>query len=603
MPALLALLIAAPWAYAQAGPDVAPAAPAPLPVAFGETYVWKLVPGLPPQVRPAGLAVQAGDAAAWLVVDEQGGAWLSEDAGAHWANALEGIGAADAADALPDDERVLLEAEALQDDAELDPADFEVPTTDTTDNTDTTVPEVDTEVLVAPDALDDDARAAADQDAAPPVVWFDPEQPERALLGRADGVWRSNDGGFSWTPVTERAVGEPSVTTFFRMAEGNVLVAGTTAGVLFSLDDGNSWIDVESATGGAGVHQIAEASGVLWAATEAGLYRSPDGLQWERIPIPGATDVRVVVPDPRWNGGFWAAAEGALYRTDDAGASFYIAGRQPLHGLRTMLYPGEPGHLLASSDDGVWESMDGGVSWNIADRQLTDPDVRGVAIADGRPVIATAHGVWRMITPEEDVGFGRTRKLALSLPATVAASIGRDGMNIDLLSLSRRGTVAALAPQLDLYFDWKRAANRDTDLGSEITTDGHDGDWSVGAKMCWGSCGATVVVDYDAAGADIDTGDSSLYAVDGKVFDEGEPVAAAANVAQRIRSYRRSLADTVADAWMARQRLAAEVPQIRNQPLRDQVLHALQIAELNARLDAYTDGAFTRSQTRSEESP
>jgi hypothetical protein len=90
---------------------------------------------------------------------------------------------------------------------------------------------------------------------------------------------------------------------------------------------------------------------------------------------------------------------------------------------------------------------------------------------------------------------------------------------------------------------------------------------------------------------------------DGQVFDEGEPVAAAANVAQAIRSYRRYLADHVADAWLARVQVSRESAAVRSQPLRDQVHHALQLQELDARLDAMTDGAFSRSISRSSTSP
>ncbi|MFN7146727.1 MAG: WD40/YVTN/BNR-like repeat-containing protein, partial [Myxococcota bacterium] len=171
--------------------------------------------------------------------------------------------------------------------------------------------------------------------------------------------------------------------------------------------------------------------------------------------------MRTVVADPAWEAGFWVATDAALYRTDDGGATFYVAGRQPLRGLRTMVHLEEVGHLLASSDQGVWESMDGGVAWSTADRQLTDPDVRALVFAESGPVLATPTGVWRMVTPRA-VARPVRRQEILPLGETIGLAAHRDGMDLDLLSLSRVGIVSGLLPTLEARFDYGRSTTHTT---------------------------------------------------------------------------------------------------------------------------------------------
>ena len=69
---------------------------------------------------------------------------------------------------------------------------------------------------------------------------------------------------------------------------------------------------------------------------------------------------------------------------------------------------------------------------------------------------------------------------------------------------------------------------------------------------------------------------------------------AAASLGQATRSYRASVADTITDLYRARAELVAERRRIRGERLQRQVLHELSIAEVEARLDAITEGAVLR---------
>lgn len=596
--------VRAPGVSAGVAPDVAPPAPAQLVEPLGTRFVWELRAPLGSGVRAAGLAIQTGVGGSWFVIDERGGVWVSEDDGAHWERVLASQ-LTDGGQELPDDEDLLLEAEELRDQAlEEIEAESEVPSLDPSQEVVLDAP-VEAEVEVEPGNLEDATALAADPEekindegAVLPFVWVDPSDLDRVFVGRPDGAWRSVDSGRSWSRISASSTDDPQLTTFARGIDG-ALIAGTHDGVRFSLDHGDTWLDSVDATDGSRVYAIVQEASAYWAATSRGLFRSLNGLGWAPVPLPDSGDVRVIVPDPSWDAGFWVATSGALLRTDDGGATFYVAGRQPLRGLRDMVQLDEAGHLFAISGDGVWESMDGGVIWTTADRQLGEPDVRAVALAESGLVIVTPRGVWRLVAPREPERAGGVRVETLSLAATIDASITRGGLNLDLVSLARVGVLAALAPRLEVTFDYDKTAGRAAYVSSAKTIDQHDQDWSLVAKLCWGSCASTATsIDVN----EVETGDS-IYVFDGEVYSEGEPIAAAANVAQRIRSYRRYLGEHVADAWLSRVRLVAATGAVRSLPLRDQVLHTLQVQELDARLDALTAGEFSRSFTRLEESP
>jgi hypothetical protein len=609
----MAVLLLAIPAWGQSLPDGSvpaaagsvPDAPAAEPVPLASRYVWEQRGTLDRAAPLTGIAVQPGATHVWLVVDARGSVYRTDDQGATWTLALWGSYAFDDDDA-PSAEKILLDAEATRDE--------EIGTTDAPDDTSDDVDAADEAANQAADAASTAAETATalrdlsqhartDAPASLPTVWFDPADPTLALLGRPDGTWRSLDAGRTWDRVDDGGI-----SVFFSGSDPSLIVAGATSGVRFSLDRGATWIGVEGAAGGTEVHGIAEEKGWIYAATESGLFRSRNGLQWERVDALADTAVQSVVPDPDWDGGLWVATDRGLLRTDDDAKTFYSEGLLPAAELRRVVHAGGAGHVLAiSGRDGVWESMDGGVRWAPAFRLLGDPDVRAIDFETGIPVIATATGVWRMVTPAGGAEPARAAKV-LDMGVAIGMAQRRAGLDSDMLTLAHREIAALLAPKLQVNFDWTQSADRTTKWAEESTTEKHSSDWGIVGQLCWGNCGGTVTVSsdsydgtYDADATDLASSD--LYVVDGEVFDDSQSVIAAANVAQSIRAYREHLHEQVSEAWLTRQRLATEAPLTSQMPLHDQVMHALKIAELDARLDIYTDGAFTRALTPDRSAP
>lgn len=563
------------------GPDVIPSAPVqelPL-VPLAGTRVWEEVGSPSPRSETVSLSVSPEAANRWLAADAAGAVFLTDDAGARWMEVIPGT-----EDDAINDERLLLQAEMLSADSiqgvsETDAEDPEYGIAGDAAEAVREANETTSAVL--------QARAGA---ALPPTVWFDRAGGGIALVGRAGEVWRSADGGETWLRVD----GEAGATAFARV--GSVVVAGGEDGVRASLDDGVSWVDVDSALVGRRIVELAAFGGTLYAATDNGLFWSFDALHWSRLEAAPDGPLVSTIPDPDFPGGFWVAAERGLFRTDDGGRSFAPALNQPLRGLRRMVHLDEPGHLLAISSDGVWESMDAGLKWVPASRLLSDPDVRALDFSSGMPVIATATGIWRMVQPEQLTDLEVQHKPVMSLGATVDLAVSRAGLRGDLLAMAKKTRALPFIPNLTLSASAGLGGSRDADFQVLATSGARGIDWAANAQLCWGGCSSsTSYYSYDSDSFDVEQmiDDGALTVIDGEVYDEGSVVAAAANVAQALQSFRLSTAQQVGKAWMSRQRLVAEGPSLASAPLRDRVMHELAVEELDARLDAWTEGRFT----------
>lgn len=556
---------------AEAAPDalpaVAPLASRPL----FETRVWEEVAQPAGNEALVGVAVSPDSSTRWLAADQSGAVYLSDDSGARWMLVLPGVQAE-----VVSDERLLLEAQALSVDSfeGVDGADVEAESAAVQQATESTAEQLRSEPGAAVLA---------------PTVWFDPAAPGVALFGREGELWRSGDGGETWLQVDSEA----GATGFARV--GAALVAGGQDGVRASLDDGASWIDVDSALAHRRVRELTRIGDILYAATDEGLYSSPNALQWSRVAAAPDGALVSVIPDPNFEGGYWVAAERGVFRTDDGGVTFSRFANQPLRGLRRIVHLPEAGHLFAISSDGAWESLDAGVKWTPASRLLSDPDVRTLDFAGGEPVIATRSGIWRMVEPERLADLSEPPRPVMPMSLTVEAALSRSGMKADLLTLAKRTRLLPFIPNLTLQATYGWDAGRDADFQVLTSNGTRDDGFGATAQLCWGGCASsTSYYSYETDSFDVEqmVDDGQLTVIDGEVYDANSVVAAAANVAQNLASYRVSAAQQISEAWITRARLVAEGNTL-DVPLRDRVMRTLAVQEIDARLDAWTNGQFT----------
>jgi xyloglucan-specific exo-beta-1,4-glucanase len=214
--------------------------------------------------------------------------------------------------------------------------------------------------------------------------------PQGALYAGASGVFRSNNGGASWTPA---GLGPGQVSALAIAPRSSILYAAADNGLFKSADRGRTWtrqlsgaltsvaVDPESP------EEVFAGGSELWRSTDGGAtWRRADvnlrGFSVMAIaPVGGAG--RAVVAGAADPIGF----TGALFTSGDRGATWAVSGRGLVDRniLGFAADPAAPSTLYASDQDqGLFRSADAGLDWSA----LTVP---GLSPAAGRLVIDPAH--------------------------------------------------------------------------------------------------------------------------------------------------------------------------------------------------------------------
>jgi photosystem II stability/assembly factor-like uncharacterized protein len=197
------------------------------------------------------------------------------------------------------------------------------------------------------------------------------------------------------------------------MSSNIVVYAGTVGqGIWRSADGGETF--VRSCAGmfmEAEVRALAahpQNSKVLYAGTDAGVYRTQDGgVHWERLDAPfdigkgwqaGTVVWSLLVHPHQPDTIFVGTCPSALYRSQDGGAWWEKLDVELIPECRGIMYPRVTCLLADPTDtntiwagieiDGVRRSVDGGNTWQRLDSGLSSLDIHGLAIVpDGQKTV------------------------------------------------------------------------------------------------------------------------------------------------------------------------------------------------------------------------
>lgn len=540
----------------------------------------------PPGVSSLTSVAAAVEPGLWAAAGNDGAVWVTDDAGKTWSRVLDPylLGS--------NDEAILREVEARLGEigGDLDTSEFIAPddlqqiVEDAQQTTQQVVDEIQSELDAGPWFLEQQAALAGDLDAAHPRVWFTSDG--RLVVGRADGLRVAERTGSGWAP---RSAWADPVTAFTELPDHTFLV-GLTDGLLRGTRDLRDFEPLPVLDGVRVTDLLVD--GGLYASTAQGVWWTAEGLAWTHLPATTGV-VYATVPSRRTPDAVAPALElpvvlgtdatmlRALRPRDESGRA--VPGG-PMPGVSAFSRRLDGG-ILAASLAGPWWSDDGGATW--ADLSLGEDSVRSARDAEivgDTALLATAAGLFRLrvreVLPEARVPDW------VPLGALVDASLGRPELTAHVGSR----WVAATLPDVSWDYGWQQAVFDRWDADFWTVRD-VDTSWMTRVVLTWrpGRQRTSSTFDVLDPGANL-----SVLVVDGQaVIDDGTSGAVMASAVRRgATQYRDELAENIGQLWRERQRLVAEgMPPGASLP--DRVRQALRIQEIEARLDALSDGAVS----------
>lgn len=242
------------------------------------------------------------------------------------------------------------------------------------------------------------------------ALWVDAADAKQLYAEAQDGgFWRSDDRGVHWsdiypgTPVSSSDKQRVSV----HPTEGDRLVLAQANGVWTSFDAGDTWAQVYDNSGaqicGVVVSPAAtdELLGIACPDPQGrrAVYLSVDGgASWQQRTTDSGIRAGRVVPHPSDPSVFYANGFGGMVlRGSNRGTSWETVGTVPAPINSLAIDPLQPSRFLAgASNRGIFQSLDGGVTWT----QVIEPDgdVLAVTLTDGpggldRAFAATTKGI------------------------------------------------------------------------------------------------------------------------------------------------------------------------------------------------------------------
>jgi ligand-binding sensor domain-containing protein len=312
-----------------------------------------------------------------------------------------------------------------------------------------------------------------------------------ALAGTVEGVWRSADGGASWTSANA-GMEEARVNALAVDGPAGIW-AGTYDGEVFrSTDAGVTWtLSGPGLPGDTILALEVTGAGVLASTTGGGLFRTTNGgLSW----APAGANPGEIRDLHAVGGDLWIAATGhGVFRSGDGGVTALSASAAAMYTplLSDLDRDAEGSLYLSSIGSGVFRSMDAGATWSSASTGLGSLVVGRIAAGEaGRVWAAAWNGIFTTTNGGDSwaiTGFeGQRVREIVALPANVLLAVV-DGVQ----------ALPAIHRSTDAGESWELVWSSPTTFSMDASTIAGDGSVLLGGSSFFGG----IIVRSTDAGA------------------------------------------------------------------------------------------------------
>ncbi len=241
-------------------------------------------------------------------------------------------------------------------------------------------------------------------------VAIDPKNPEIIYAGTWHLPWKTEDGGAHWHNIKQGLIDDSDVfSIILDPVNPNTVFLSACSGIYKSTDAAALFAKIQGIPSTARRTRVLKQDptqrNVVYAGTTEGLYKTMDGGHaWVRMTSPDVI-VNDVYVDPRDSTHVMLATDrSGVLNSKDSAASFADANRGFMQRQVSAIAPdpNHPQHMYTAvlndkTYGGVFESNDGGRTWQQHAIGLAGRDVYSLQVAqDGTVIAGTNHGIMEL---------------------------------------------------------------------------------------------------------------------------------------------------------------------------------------------------------------
>lgn len=185
-----------------------------------------------------------------------------------------------------------------------------------------------------------------------------------------EGTWEQM-GPTSWNSTTgwNPGVGRVTSIAIEDTNTNHIIVGGQSGGVWKTVDGGVSWTVLTDNLSNIYVYSLAidpsDNNTYFWGSNEGTIFKSNDaGSTWNMLSTIGAGDVNKILIDPNNTNKMYCSAQGGgIYKSINSGVDWDLIHAGATNGYDIEFKPGSNGNVIYASGNAFYKSIDGGATF------------------------------------------------------------------------------------------------------------------------------------------------------------------------------------------------------------------------------------------------